>query len=304
MNRMTPNLRQPLLWCAVLIIELLSLVTPVAILTVFLIMIPMLVLYLKLDLRPFILAYISSLFVLFAVLGGSALSFFLIIYSLFFIPPTIAMGHLYKKAASIRAVFIVTILVVIGEILILLLMGHSTGMDPIGGLNTFLINNLDEMPEQYRKYINEGEVERFTLLLPLLILLGSAFYVLITHAVTRKILKKSSNPLPGLPPIRDWRLPKSMIWYFFAVLAIGLFITEQSDLYYQMIVFNLLPLFMVLFVIQATSLMYAFVYFKKWFKFIPIVIVVLSLFPPVLFVLCLVGIMDILMPLRQRFFKI
>jgi uncharacterized protein YybS (DUF2232 family) len=303
-NRMTPTLKQSMLWCAVLIIELLSLATPFGLLTGTLIMVPMLILYLKLDLKPFILAYISSLFVLFAVLGGSGWGFVLIIYSLFFIPPTIAMGQLYKKAASIRTVFVVAILVLIGEVLILLLMGYSSGMDPVGGLKSFLTDSLAIMPESYRKMVDKDYVEKVTWMLPFLILLGAAFYVLLTHAITRRILKKSSAPLPGLPPIRDWRLPKSMIWYFLAVLAIGLFITEQSDIYFQMIVFNLLPLFMILFVIQATSLMYAFVYFKKWFKFIPIVVIVLSLFPPVLYMVCLIGIMDILMPLRQRFFKI
>lgn len=302
MNRMTPTLRQSLLWCAVLIIQLLSLATPANFLTITLIMVPMLMLYLKLDLKPFILAYISSLFLLFMIIG--AWGFLLIMYSLFFVPPTVAMGQLYKKAASIRTVFVVAILVLIAEILLLLLMGHSTGMDPIGNLKTLLTNNLAILPEQYRQLVDKDYVEKVTWMLPFLLLVFSAFYIVLTHAITRRLLKSSSVPLPGLPPLRDWRLPKSMVWYFLAVLAIGLLITEQSDLYFQMIVYNLLPLFMVLFLIQAVSLLYAFVYFKKWNKFIPIAVIVLSILPPVLYVVCLLGIMDILMPLRQRFFKI
>jgi uncharacterized protein YybS (DUF2232 family) len=303
-NRMTPTIRQSLLWCAVLIIELLSLGTPANFLTVTLIMVPVLMLYLKLNLMQFSLAYLSSLFVLFAILGGGGLALLLIMYSLFFIPPAVAMGQLYKKKASVKTVLVVAILVFIAESLLLLFMGYSTGMDPVGHIQTILTNNVAILPEKYRGYVNADDVVRMTWMLPIFLLVFAAFYVMLTHAITRRLLKKTTTPLPGLPPMHEWRLPKSMVWYFFTVLAIGLFITKQSDLYFQMIIYNLLPLFVVLFVTQAVGLLYAFVHFKKWNKFIPILIIVLSLLPPVLYLVCLLGIMDILMPLRQRLFKI
>jgi uncharacterized protein YybS (DUF2232 family) len=303
-NFMTPTIRRSLLWCAIFIIELLSLTTPANFLTIILIMVPMLMLYLKLDLKQFGLAYVSSLFVLFIILGGGGLSLLLIMYALFFVPPTVAMGQLYKKAASVKTVLTVAILVMIAEILLLLLMGYSTGMDPVGGLKTILTDNLAIIPGQYRELAGKDYVQKVTWMLPFLLLVFAAFYVLFTHTVTRRLLKKSPTPLPGLPPTREWRLPKSMVWYFLVVLTIGLFITEQSDLYFQMIVYNLLPLFMVIFVIQAVSLLYAFVYYRKWNRFLPLVLIVLSILPPVLYLVCLLGIMDILMPLRQRFFKI
>ena len=159
------------------------------------------------------------------------------------------------------------------------------------------------LPEQYREF-GTDYVEKITWMLPFLLLLFAAFYVFLTHAITRRLLKKSTSPLPGLPPMHEWRLPKSMVLYFLIVLTIGLFITEQSDLYFQMIVYNLLPLFMVLFTVQAVGLLYAFVHFKKWNRFIPLVMILLCLLPPVIYLVCLLGVMDILMPLRQRFFKI
>jgi uncharacterized protein YybS (DUF2232 family) len=301
---MTPNLRQSLLWCAVLILQLLTLVTPINFITITLIMIPMLMLYLKLDLKQFSLAFVASLFVLFVIMSGGGLGFLLIMYALFFVPATIAMGQLYKKGAGVRTVLVVAILVLLAEILLLLLMGHSTGMDPIGNFKSILTNNVALMPEMLRKQITADYVVKITWMLPFLFLVFAAFYVMLTHAVSRRLLKKSTTPLPGLPPMHEWRLPKSMVWYFLAVLALGLFITDQSDLYFQMIVYNLLPLFMTLFVIQAVGLLYAFVYYKKWSRFIPYLAIVLSLLPPMLYLVCLLGIMDILMPLRQRFFKI
>ncbi|WP_227014096.1 DUF2232 domain-containing protein [Paenibacillus psychroresistens] len=305
---MTPTLRQSLLWCAVLIIELLSLVTPLNFLTITLIMVPLLILYLKLDLKQFSLAYVSSLFVLFVILGGSGLSLLLIIYSLFFIPPAIAMGQLYKKRASIRVVLMIAILVVIAEILLLLFMGYSTGVDPIGHLKIFLTDSVASLPKamlpvEYLEFSTDY-IEKAIWMLPFLLLLFATFYVFLTHAITRRLLKKSTSPLPGLPPMHEWRLPKSMVLYFLIVLIIGLIITEKSDLYFQMIVYNLLPLFMVLFAVQAIGLLYAFVHFKKWNRFIPLVMILLCLYPPVTYVVCLLGVMDILMPLRQRFFKI
>jgi uncharacterized protein YybS (DUF2232 family) len=303
-NRMTSNLRQSLLWCAVFIIELLTLVTPINFISITLIMIPMLMLYLKLDLKQFSLAYVSSLFVLFVIMSGSGLGLMLIIYSLLFVPTTVTMGQLYKKGASLRTVLVVSILVLIAEILLLMLMGHSMGMDPIGHFKSILTNNAAIMPEMYRKLITADYVEKITWMLPFLLLVFAAFYVILTHAVTRRLLKKSATPLPGLPPMHEWRLPKSMVWYFLAVILIQFLITDQSDLYFQMIVYNLLPLFMVLFVIQTVGLLFAFVYYKKWSRFIPFLVMILSVFTPILYLVCLIGIMDILMPLRQRFFKI
>jgi uncharacterized protein YybS (DUF2232 family) len=303
-NRLSPIRRQSLLWCAVLIIILLSLVTPFNFLTVTLTMVPLVVLYLKLELKQFSLAYVSSLFVLFVLLGGGGLALVLILYSLFFIPPAVAMGQLYKKSSSIKTVLVVGILVLLVEILLLLLMGYSTGMDPVGHFQNLITNNLAVLPEKYRGYIESDYVENITKVLPLLLLLFAAFYVMFTHTITRRLLKKSTTPISGLPPMREWRLPKSMVWYFLIVLVIGLFITKQSDLYFQMIVYNLLPLFMLLFVIQAVGLMYAFVHYKKWFRFIPILMILVSIFMPLTYLVCLLGIMDILMPLRQRFFKV
>ncbi|MEX2461645.1 MAG: DUF2232 domain-containing protein [Paenibacillaceae bacterium] len=300
---MTPSIKQSLLWCVVLIIELLSLFTPANFLTITLIMVPMLMLYLKLDLKKFSLAYVSSLFVLFVLLGGGGLGFLLIMYSLFFVPPTVAMGQLYKRAASVKTVLVVAILVLIAEVLVFLLMGQLTGVNPVGNLKIILTDNLAMLPEQYRELVGTDYVEKITWMLPFLLLVFAAFYVMLTHAITRRLLKKSTNPLPGLPPMREWRLPKSLVWYFLVVFVIGLFITKQSDLYFLMIVYNLLPLFMVLFVTQAVGLLYAFVYFKRWSRFIPIVLIVLSMLPPILYLVCLLGILDILMPLRQRFFK-
>jgi uncharacterized protein YybS (DUF2232 family) len=272
-NRMTPSLRQLLLWCAVLIIELLSLGTPANFLTITLIMVPLLMLYLKFNLMQFCLAYVSSIFVLFTILGGGGLALLLIMYSLFFIPPAVAMGQLYKKSASVKTVLVVAILVLIAESLLLLFMGYSAGMNPVGHIQTILTNNVAILPEKYHDYVHADDVEKMIWMLPIFLLVFAAFYVMLTHAVTRRLLKKSTTPLPGLPPMHEWRLPKSMVWYFLIVLAIGLFITKQSDLYFQMIIYNLLPLFMVLFVTQAVGLLYAFVHFKKWNRFIPLLMI-------------------------------
>jgi uncharacterized protein YybS (DUF2232 family) len=262
------------------------------------------ILYLKLDLKQFSLAYVSSLFVLFVVLSGGGLGIFLIMISLFFIPAVVTMGQLYKKGASARSVLVASILVMIAEILLLLFMAYGSGMDPIGSFKNMLSTNIAQLPAVFKDMVPTGYVEKVTWLLPFFILSFAAFYVFLTHGIVRKMMKKTESPLPHLPPMHEWRMPKSMVWYFFIVLAAGLMITDQSDLYYQMVVINLLPLFMVIFVVQAVGLLYAFVQFKKWSKLIPILVIVLCLLPPVLYLVCFLGIIDIMMPLRQRIFKL
>jgi uncharacterized protein YybS (DUF2232 family) len=300
-NRVTPSIRQPLFWCAVLIIVLLSLLTPAILLTISLIMVPMLMLYLKLDLKRFILAYVSTLFVLFVLLGGSGLGVLLSLFSLFFIPAVITMGQLYKKGISAKAVIVAGILSLITEILLLLFMSYSAGMNPIGNFKLMFMNNLALMPENVRVLITPEYVEQAVLILPFLILFLTSFYIMLTHAITRRLLKKSSTPLSGLPPIREWRLPKSMVWYFLTVFVLGLFIDGKSDLYFQMIVYNFLPLFMVLFLAQTMGLLYDFFHPRKWRHIIPFFVVLLSFVPILLYLMLLVAILDIMLPLRQRF---
>jgi uncharacterized protein YybS (DUF2232 family) len=265
-------------------------------------MVPMVMLYLKLDLKQFSLAYVSSLFVLFMVLSGGGLGIFLIMISLFFMPAVVTMGQLYKKGASAQSVLTAAIVVTIAEVLLLLFMGYGAGMDPIGSFKNMLSNNLMQMPVKFRDMVPTGYADKVTWMLPFFILSFAAFYVFVTHGIVRKLMKKTEAPLPSLPPMHEWRMPKSMVWYFFIVLAIGLIITDKSDLYFQMVVINLLPLFVVIFVAQAIGLLYAFVQYKKWSRVIPILVMVLCLLPPVLYLVCFLGILDIVMPLRQRFF--
>jgi uncharacterized protein YybS (DUF2232 family) len=303
-NRLTQVFKQPLLWCALLIIELLTLLTPISVLTIHLLMIPILMLYMKLDLKRFSLAYISSLFVLFAVMGGSAGGVVLGMLSLFFVPVVVMMGQLYKKKFSAKIVVIAAIGVIISEILVLMVMGYATGLNPIQGLKTWLTEYMTLMPETFRSLMPAGYVDKVALMVPLLMLVFAAYYVLLTHGIARRLFKKSDTPLPPLPSIRLWRLPKSTVWYFLIVIGIGFIIDANSDLYFQMIVFNLLPLFMLVFVAQAIGFMYDYAHWKQRSRVLPAVAIVLIIcLPPLLYLASLLGILDVMFPLRRRFTK-
>jgi uncharacterized protein YybS (DUF2232 family) len=265
-------------------------------------MIPMLMLNLKLDLKRFSLAYISSLFVLFAAMGGTAGGVVLVMLSLFFVPAVITMGQLYKKRSSAKTVIIASIAVILAEILLLMLMGFTTGLNPIGGFKTWLTGNITLLPEAVRTLMPSGYVDKAALMIPLLMLVFSAYYVLLTHGITRRLLKKSNTPLPGLPSIRLWKLPKSMAWYFLIVIGIGFIIDNSSDLYFQMIVYNLLPLFILIFIAQAIGFLYDYAHWKQWNRVIPAAAIVLMIFIyPLLYLACLLGLLDVMFSLRKRF---
>jgi uncharacterized protein YybS (DUF2232 family) len=264
-------------------------------------MVPMLMLYLKLDLKRFILAYVSSLFVLFVILGGNGFGVLLDLLSLFFMPAVITMGQLYKKKVGVKAVLAAGILALIAEILLLLFMGYSTGMDPVGHFKSMYTDNLALMPAVFREGLTADYVEKVTWMLPFIILAFTAAYILFTHGITRWLLRKSESPLPGLPPMNKWRMPKSMVWYFLIVFAIGLIINKDSDVYFQMIVYNFLPLFMLVFVAQTMGLLYAIFQLQRWKPILPLLVVLLSFVPILLYLICLVAILDIMLPLRQKF---
>lgn len=301
MNRITHRIRQPLLWCAVLIVGLISLLIPlINVITIQLLMIPILMLYMKLDVKQFCLAYVSSLFVLFLFMGGAGAV--LAMYSLFFIPPVVVMGQLYKKGAAARTVLFVTSLMLIGEILLLLIMSYGTGLHPIESFKTLLNENISSIPDSLRQYIPNGYADTMTLMIPFLLVISVAYYVNLTHRLSRRLLKKSATPLPAFSPIRTWKLPKSIMWYFLIVIGMNFWVNVNSDLFFRMIVLNLLPLFVVIFIVQAIGLLYDFVYWKKWSRAVPVIaIALIILISPLLYLACLIGLLDVLLPLRKRF---
>ncbi|WP_409343657.1 DUF2232 domain-containing protein [Paenibacillus sp. MBLB4367] len=308
MNRDSKGLIPTIVWCMIYVLLMLSFFTPLNGITSSFLMVPPLVLYMWLDGKKFTFAYVVVLLLLYILTGKTGL--FLIMVSLFFLVAVIVMGQLYKKKWAARGVIMAGALTLLGEMVLILLIASLFGANPIGAYKDMLGDTMTSMSDLLNgivpKDMQDLLVRMMVQMIPLFMITTSAYFAFVTHAITRWRLKSMGLYLPGLPPLREWRVPRSIVLYYAITIVLDFFMDIQSDSILVMIVLNLYPLLTFAFVIQSLSFLSFVAYQKGWGKWLPIVaVVVMVVLYPVLPVFVtlfsLLGLLDAIFPLRSRF---
>jgi len=294
---------QALIWCIIYTFLLLSYVTPLLILTIYLIMVPVLIMFTRLDLRLFILTYAISVASVYALTGPFGAP--ILIMSLFFLPPAIVMGTFYKKQAPVRAALTGGTVTLLAEFLLGLVVAYAAGLRPIDRVEDFLYSSIDSLPEVMVNTVNKAQldlaVQHFIQFIPLLLITTSFFYVIVSHGIGRWVMRKLGTNVPGLPRAREWRMPKSFVWYFLIVMIMDFFISIESRSTLSMFVWNLLPILTMIFALQAIGFFFFVAHAKKWPVIVPLLgILALILFFPLVYLYSILGVLDVLLPIRKR----
>lgn len=292
-----------LVWCIINTLMLLSFITPLFIITMNLAMVPTLVLFAKLEWKKSVLFYAISLAAVGAVAGYLGLE--PVIISLFLLAPSIVMGRMYQKQAPARSVIVGGTVTLLGEFMLGLLFSYLIGFRPMDRVKEFLQSSVDSLPEVMRNNLNEYAlnlvIHYFLQIIPALLIVAFLFYTVIAHAVGRWVLRKNGMQVPGLKPIREWMLPKSMVLYMTIVMICDMFISIESNSFISMVVWNLLPLLTLAFSVQAIGFLFYVSHVKKRTVALPVVaIVVLVVVPYLAYLYCILGMLDVLMPIRKR----
>lgn len=294
-------------WSLIYIALLLSIFfPPLSMVTVCLVMVPVLIMYVKLDVNRFIVHYAICLIVtylmatiLFVGWGGSMI----LSLSIFFLPATIQMGNLYKKRASARSVITAGAVTLLVELLLVLIAITLFGMNPIGKMKQFMANSIQTISPQLQSMMGMDADEMIRLMvqmLPLYMIGFSVFYAVISHAIGRRILVHLGESIPAFKPIREWMLPKSLIWIYLLAMVLEMFVKDTGSLVYTVLV-NLLPLLTTIFSVQAVAFLFFIAHTRRWNKTLPIIgIIILVFFSPAYFVFSLLGIFDVAFPIRER----
>jgi uncharacterized protein YybS (DUF2232 family) len=284
---------------------MLSLLTPALLITTWFLMVPALILYVKLDAKRFALLYVSSLAVVYFVtawIGPMLLS-----VSLFFLPPVIIMGNLYKKKAPAKSALTAGIVTLLAEALLSLLIGYAVGLDPISKFRTFMLDYINSLPSSFLGLLGDKDqyVNLMIQVIPLDLILFAYFYAVVNHWAARRILNRMGENLPAMKPLREWRLPKTFVWLYLGAFALDLFLPAGDRSLVATLLMNLLPLLMLALTLQALSFLFFIVHEHNKTKALPIMaIILLVLFFPLLSVVySLIGAMDAAFPLRERFRK-
>jgi uncharacterized protein YybS (DUF2232 family) len=293
-----------LIWCIINALMLLSFITPLVVITINFVLVPALALFTKLEWKKAALFYAISLAAVGAVTGY--LGLFPVSVSVFFLAPSIVMGIMYRKKLPARSAIVGGTVTLLAQMLLGLLITYAAGLDPIEKVREFIQSGVDSLPEVLRNSVNQAAlnatIHYFLQIIPLLLIVTAVFYTFIGHAVGRWILRKNNVMVPGLKPVREWMLPRSMALYLVIVTIADMFISIESNTFISMVVWNLLPILSIAFTVQAISFFFFFAHAKKKSVALPVFsIVMVVLFPPLLIYLyCVIGLLDVLTPMRKR----
>jgi uncharacterized protein YybS (DUF2232 family) len=288
------------MWSGIFILLLLSVLTPFSVITLSLIVVPILMLYVTLNMRAFVVYFTISLIVFILLLGQFGIS--LILISLFFLGPAVVMGHLYKKESAAHAAIAAGVITLIAEILILFLIAALFSVNVVGEAARFIEESFLTLPEGIRNEVPEEFMDQaivmMTQMIPLYMILFSVYYAVITHWIGRMLLNRSGYKVKKLPPVKDWMVPRSLVWYYMVALLLSYFVESEAGSMMTMILLNLVPLLMYVFCVQAVSFLFFLADFKKWNKTLPILAIIVSIFLPTM--ISLLGVFDIMFDLRKK----
>lgn len=155
-------------------------------------------------------------------------------------------------------------------------------------------------PEQLAELIQSytALIESIATLIPFLLIMAAAIYVIVNYYMATKILQRFSLALPSIPSPREWGFPKSVI-YAYLVVALLYLLSGSFDFLY-ILTLNLFQIFSVILIIQGIAFIYIFIerrkISKQW-----MFLAVFGIFLPYLNqVIQVIGIIDLAFGLRDR----
>ncbi|HZG73079.1 MAG TPA: YybS family protein [Chondromyces sp.] len=156
------------------------------------------------------------------------------------------------------------------------------------------------VPEQMERQFTET-LDYIQAIMPSLLVMVSFFLVLLFILVNFPILKRLGVQVQQWKPFKEWQLPKSILWYYLLTIVAALILPPERGTTWYIAFVNLSFMLQILLFIQGLSFIYFYADIKKWPKALPIFLTIFSiLFSPFLYVVRILGIIDLGFNLRQR----
>lgn len=299
---MSYSWNKTLLWIGIHSAILLSLVTPLSVLTAHFTLIPLLVAAVVSDVRKFAVAYAAMFALLALLLGGAGLILALI--SLYYLIPASLMGKQYRAGASPGVAVISGTLGMIGASLLLLLVSFASGFNLTDGYMAYMRSDPGLMAMMTQWFGSEEQMEAalrmMVDMIPVLIILFAVYTALLAHWIGRKILNGIGVPVGKLKPMKEWRLPRSLVFCYLIVLVLELFIPHEPGSAISVILLNSMPILTYAFALQAAGFLFFLADAKGWNRALPIASIVLMPLPGLSQLLAWLGVIDVSFPIRER----
>ncbi|WP_425465020.1 DUF2232 domain-containing protein [Paenibacillus sinopodophylli] len=295
---------KPVLWsCAALLLLLTLLVPLLNVFAMLLLMVPYVVLYTTLSPKAFAL-HLLPVWVLALIIGGPAT----LIIGLFFLIPSIVMGHLYiKQAPASKVVRTVGVIILAQLMLQLLVFQMFFNLSLIKELSSFMRTTIEDLiaqkylPVEWNSDITELVIHTMINSIPITFIMIAFTITVIAQFIGRRAVKWSGGPeVPRFTRAREWRLPRLLVVLYLITYVMELFASTTNDSFFSVALLNLVPLLSFVFAFQAVGFFFFLAHQRGWNKAVPVLIAIpVLLFPP----LSLIGVLDTAFPIRKSFTK-
>lgn len=147
-------------------------------------------------------------------------------------------------------------------------------------------------------------IDYMNAILPAILTALAFLTVLLLRTVNYPIAKRLGVKIKPLQPFRTVRLPRTILWYYLLLMAGAIFVQPEPGTSWYDIYVNVLFILQACLYIQGLSFVFFFAHSKKWPKAIPVLAALLSIpLIPLLYLIRLLGIIDLGFDLRQRMQK-
>lgn len=251
-------------------------------------------------------------FVIAFLIGG----FVALFYALMSASGGIVMGTMYRQRRSAFTVLLGGSLAYTAvSILIFIFTVAFLGFNEITYVVQHLVNEIGQFQQTAKSLGEKGHsfkmlkqsLEMMRYLAPALFVMIGVFYALITELIAAPVLKRLrlEQFVQSWMPFREWRFPRSFLWYYLFVLIIGFFQHFAKGSVWYIGYYNLLAILQLVILVQGFSFIFFYLHMKKTHRSVPILIVIAVLFfgillSPLIEIVEIIGIIDLGFNLRER----
>ncbi|WP_075983349.1 YybS family protein [Bacillus massilinigeriensis] len=167
-----------------------------------------------------------------------------------------------------------------------------------------LLDSLGQNPNDSLAKQFETSMNMLETLIPSIFVVASLMMVFLIELVNTPIAKRFGIQIKNWEPFRNISLPRSIIWYYLLTLLLSLILKPDIGSFVYTALMNISFILQFLLLIQGLSFIYYYSHIKGWSKIVPVIVTIILFFIPiVLYIVRILGIIDLGFDLRKRMEK-
>jgi uncharacterized protein YybS (DUF2232 family) len=228
----------------------------------------------------------------------------------------VVIGYLIQKQKNMGVLFITGSLVFLINLIIMY----------VASIVLFKVDMITEMIDMMRESLNvsadllknfgntqdsEKVLEQFNnglnlikTLIPTLFVLSSLFIVMIMQLISFPIIKRFGVKVEKWKSFKEISLPKSLLYYFLLTLLVSMLMNPEEGTFWYMAIINMTYILQFMIVLQGYTFIFYYFDKKGFSKAISITIAIVAFLIPIfLYIIGILGIIDLGFDLRKGFNK-